>query len=100
MLAHQSAGRAVVFIGDGPSDRYAAGYSDVVFAKDSLEQICLAEGWEYVRWSAFAEIDAWLRETLAAFDADPGSLAGPQHRPLFCGAEVWGPGRFDPPQSG
>ena len=21
---------------------------------------------------------------------------GPHHRPLFCGAEVWGPGRFDP----
>ena len=46
VLAHQSAGRAVVFIGDGPSDRYAAGYSDVVFAKESLEQICVAEGWD------------------------------------------------------
>ena len=31
--AHQAAGRAVVFIGDGESDRYAAGYADVVWAK-------------------------------------------------------------------
>ena len=36
VLAHQAAGRAVVFIGDGESDRYAAGYSDVVFAKRAL----------------------------------------------------------------
>ena len=33
VLAHQAAGRAVVFIGDGESDRYAAGYADVVWAK-------------------------------------------------------------------
>ena len=48
------------------------------------------------RWTSFTEIDAWLQRTLAAFEADPPSLAGPRHRPLFCGAEVWGPGRFDP----
>ncbi len=100
VLAHQSAGRAVVFIGDGPSDRYAAGYSDVVFAKESLEQICVAEGWDYTRWAAFSEIDAWLSATLAAFASDPAALPGPRHRPLFCGAEVWGPGQFDPPPSG
>ena len=41
VLEHQAAGRAVVFIGDGESDRYAAGYSDVVFAKRSLVRICL-----------------------------------------------------------
>jgi 2-hydroxy-3-keto-5-methylthiopentenyl-1-phosphate phosphatase len=99
VLAHQSAGRAVVFIGDGPSDRYAAGYSDVVFAKESLEQICVAEGWDYTRWSAFSEIDAWLSATLTAFASDPAALPGPRHRPLFCGAEVWGPGQFDPPRS-
>src|SRR4029078_13328075 len=33
VLAHQAAGRAVVFVGDGESDRYAAGYSDIVWAK-------------------------------------------------------------------
>ena len=52
VLAHQAAGRAVVFIGDGESDRYAAGYSDVVWAKRSLERICLEAGWPFQRWTA------------------------------------------------
>ena len=69
VLAHQAAGRAVAFIGDGPSDRYAAGYSDIVFAKESLEQICIAEGWPYTRWTSFTEIDAWL-------DRDPRRVRG------------------------
>lgn len=96
VLAHQAAGRAVAFIGDGPSDRYAAGYSDVVFAKHALEQICLDAGWPFERWTAFTELQDWLERTLAAFAADPSSLPRPRRRPLFCGAEVWGPGRFDP----
>jgi len=96
VLAHQAAGRAVAFVGDGPSDRYAAGYSDTVFAKDALEQICLTEGWAFARWTSFAEVHRWLDGVLAAFAADPSSLPGPRDRPLFCGAEVWGPGRFDP----
>ena len=60
---------AVVFIGDGESDRYAAGYSDIVFAKRSLVRICLEAGWPFQRWTEFREIDA-----LAGGDA--GSLAG------------------------
>ena len=97
VLAHQAAGRAVVFVGDGESDRYAAGYADVVFAKHALERLCLERGWPFERWTAFSEIEAWLERRLAAFAADPASLSGPRSRPLFCGAEVWGPGRFDPP---
>ena len=98
VLAHQAAGRRVVFIGDGESDRYAAGYSDVVFAKHSLERFCLEQGWPFERWTSFAEIDRWLAAELAAFATDPGSYPRPVTRPLFCGAEVWGPGRFDPPR--
>jgi 2-hydroxy-3-keto-5-methylthiopentenyl-1-phosphate phosphatase len=94
--AHQAAGRAVVFIGDGESDRYAAGYADAVFAKHALERICREYGWPFRRWTAFSEIDAWLADVLARFAADPSSLAGPAPRPPFCGAEVWGPGRRDP----
>jgi len=94
--AHQAAGRAVAFIGDGPSDRYAAGYSDLVFAKHALEQICVQETWPYERWSSFAELDAWLERTLNSFATDAASLPGPGSHPLFCGAEVWGPGRSDP----
>lgn len=97
VLAHQAAGRAVAFVGDGPSDRYAAGYADQVFAKHALVQICLDAGWRFDRWTEFGEIHAWLDRALAAFAADPSSMPGPRARQLFCGAEVWGPGRFDPP---
>jgi HAD superfamily phosphoserine phosphatase-like hydrolase len=97
VLAHQAAGRAVVFIGDGESDRYAAGYSDVVWAKRSLVRICLEAGWAYRRWTEFAEIDAWLAEMLAAWELDPASLPGPRPRPFFCGPETWGDGLTDPP---
>ena len=100
VLAHQAAGRAVVFIGDGPSDRYAAGYSDLVFAKHELVQICVDSGWPFERWTSFADIGAWLERRLAAFAADPSSLPGPRPAPLFCGAEVWGPGRRDPVPGG
>jgi 2-hydroxy-3-keto-5-methylthiopentenyl-1-phosphate phosphatase len=97
VLAHQAAGRAVVFIGDGESDRYAAGYSDVVWAKRSLVRICLEAGWTFRRWTAFAEIDVWLAEVLAAWETDPATLSGPRALPFFCGPEVWGEGLADPP---
>jgi 2-hydroxy-3-keto-5-methylthiopentenyl-1-phosphate phosphatase len=95
--AHQAAGRAVAFIGDGESDRYAAGYADVVWAKRSLVKICIEAGWPFRRWTEFAEIDAWLARTLEAWRADPGSLPGPRPRPFFCGPEAWGAGLVDPP---
>ncbi len=97
VLAHQAAGRAVVFIGDGESDRYAAGYSDVVWAKRSLVRICVEAGWEFRRWTEFREIEAWLAEVLAAWRTDPATLPGPRVRRFFCGPEVWGDGRVDPP---
>jgi 2-hydroxy-3-keto-5-methylthiopentenyl-1-phosphate phosphatase len=97
VLAHQAAGRAVVFIGDGASDRYAAGYSDLVWAKRALVQICLEAGWDFRRWTEFSEIDNWLEETLVHWWTDPTGLAGPRARPFFCGPEVWGDGLVDPP---
>ncbi|MEO5965930.1 MAG: haloacid dehalogenase-like hydrolase [Candidatus Limnocylindrales bacterium] len=97
VLAHQAAGRRVVFIGDGESDRFAAGYADLVFAKRSLLTFCVERGLPFRRWTEFAEIHRWLDAELASFAADPASSAGPVARPFFCGAEVWGPGRIDPP---
>jgi 2-hydroxy-3-keto-5-methylthiopentenyl-1-phosphate phosphatase len=97
VLAHQVAGRSVVFIGDGESDRYAAGYSDVVFAKSLLARLCIDNGWPFHRWTEFVEIERWLAETITAWRADPASLPGPVARPFFCGPEVWGEGREDPP---
>lgn len=102
VLAHRAAGRRVVFIGDGESDRYAAGYSDIVFAKRSLERICMEAGWEFHRWTTFAEIEAWLADTLATWAADPSSISAlpadaPPPRGYFCGPEAWGEGQEDPP---
>jgi 2-hydroxy-3-keto-5-methylthiopentenyl-1-phosphate phosphatase len=97
VLAHQAAGRAVAFVGDGESDRYAAGYSDLVWAKRALVRICVEAGWDFRRWTEFSEIDAWLQETLGAWRADPDSLTGPRARTFFCGPEAWGAGLIDPP---
>ena len=100
VFAHQAAGRTVVFVGDGSSDRYAAGYSDIVFAKHALAVLCVEQGWPFRRWTDLAEIDAWLAETIAAWRADPTSIPAPARRPYFCGPEVWGPGRWDPAPPG
>jgi 2-hydroxy-3-keto-5-methylthiopentenyl-1-phosphate phosphatase len=97
VLAHQAAGRAVVFVGDGESDRYAAGYADVVFAKRSLVRICIEAGWPFRRWTELAEIDAWLAATVRDWRRDPATLAAPVARPFFCGPEAWGEGRENPP---
>jgi HAD superfamily phosphoserine phosphatase-like hydrolase len=103
VLAHRAAGRRVVFIGDGESDRYAAGYSDIVFAKRSLVRICVEAGWPFQRFTEFSEVDAWLSATLDQWSRDPSSIprvpAG--ERPpngYFCGPEVWGEGLVDPPR--
>jgi 2-hydroxy-3-keto-5-methylthiopentenyl-1-phosphate phosphatase len=98
VLAHRAAGRRVVFIGDGESDRYAAGYSDIVFAKRSLERICLEASWPFRRWTSFHEIETWLAETVA----DAGALVPvppgePPPNGFFCGPEAWGDGLVDPP---
>jgi hypothetical protein len=102
VLAHRAAGRQVAFIGDGESDRYAAGYSELVFAKRSLERICLEAGWPFRRWTAFNELDAWLAATMEAWAEDPTTLQAlppdaPPPRGFFCGPEVWGDGVEDPP---
>ena len=101
VLAHQAAGRAVVFIGDGESDRYAAGYSDVVFAKRSLVRICLEAGWPFQRWTEFARSTRGSADDAGRVAGGPGSLRRCRRTPpptaFFCGPEVWGDGRVDPP---
>jgi 2-hydroxy-3-keto-5-methylthiopentenyl-1-phosphate phosphatase len=102
VLAHRTAGRRVVFVGDGESDRYAAGYSDVVFAKRALVRICLEAGWPFHRWTEFREIEAWLADQVDAWQADPSTLTplptdAPPPNGFFCGEQVWGEGLVDPP---
>jgi 2-hydroxy-3-keto-5-methylthiopentenyl-1-phosphate phosphatase len=97
VLAHRASGRAVVFIGDGESDRYAAGYSDLVFAKRALVAICAGSGWPYRAWSSFAEIDEWLATALDGWARDRTPPVTPRAVEFFCGPEVWGPGHWRPP---
>ena len=102
VLAHRAVGRRVVFVGDGESDRYAAGYADKVFAKRSLVRICLDAGWPFERFTEFREVGAWLDATVRGWSADPRSLervppGAPPPNGYFCGPEVWGEGLVDPP---
>ncbi|MGD0018837.1 MAG: haloacid dehalogenase-like hydrolase [Candidatus Limnocylindrales bacterium] len=97
VLAHQAAGRSVVFIGDGETDRYAAAYADLVFAKRDLARLCRSEGWPFTPWQDFGGLTTWLDAAVEAWRSNPASL--PRHvvRPFICGPESWGPGRTDPP---
>lgn len=101
---HQAAGRVVVFIGDGTSDRYAAAHADMVFAKGSLARICDAERWPFTAWDDFTHVrgevetafaDGWLPSDPDALPAWRASHGRPP-RPFICGPEVWGPGRTTP----
>jgi 2-hydroxy-3-keto-5-methylthiopentenyl-1-phosphate phosphatase len=101
---HQQARRAVVFIGDGTSDRFAAAHADSVFAKGSLARICRQEGWPYRDWDRLADVADWL-EPAFADGSLPTSAAdfdrwradhAPAPRAFICGPEVWGEGRTVP----
>lgn len=97
VLAHQFQGRTVAFVGDGDSDRYAAAYSDLVFAKDALIDLCRKEGWQFDPWRNFDELTGWLDRTVERWHADPATLPAHSPRSFICGPEVWGPGLTDPP---
>jgi 2-hydroxy-3-keto-5-methylthiopentenyl-1-phosphate phosphatase len=102
---HQAAGRTVVFIGDGTSDRFAAAHADVVFAKDSLARICAAQGWPFTAWDNFGDISLDVEQMFGdgRLPLTPDRLPAwraahaPAPRPFICGPEVWGPGRYRPP---
>ncbi|MEX1344738.1 MAG: HAD-IB family phosphatase [Candidatus Limnocylindrales bacterium] len=98
---HRDAGRAVVFVGDGPSDRYAAHHADVIFAKASLAGWCEVENIPYEPWERLADVAEWLELALldgrlpasAAVYPDWATAARPEVESFICGPEVWGPGR-------
>jgi 2-hydroxy-3-keto-5-methylthiopentenyl-1-phosphate phosphatase len=101
---HQAAGRIVVFVGDGTSDRFAAAHAEIVFAKHSLARLCRAEGWPFIPWRTFADLTDWTERAFRGGDlprtsADVGPWRGrhaPAPRPFICGPEVWGPFRRTP----
>jgi 2-hydroxy-3-keto-5-methylthiopentenyl-1-phosphate phosphatase len=47
---------AIAFVGEGQSDRYGALYSDIVFAKDALVEICEQDGVAFRRWETFDDV--------------------------------------------
>jgi 2-hydroxy-3-keto-5-methylthiopentenyl-1-phosphate phosphatase len=101
---HQAAGRVVVFIGEGTSDRFGAAHAEMVFARDALAEICDAAGWPYIAWRRFddvlAEVErAWQDGRLPAAPDDMPRWRAEHGRPpapFICGPEVWGPGRTTP----
>jgi 2,3-diketo-5-methylthio-1-phosphopentane phosphatase len=100
---HRNMGRAVVFVGDGASDRYAAHHADVVFAKDALARYCDREHLGYLPWGRLADVAAWVSEALTdgRLPADRAAWAAWRtvHRPtlerFICGPEAWGVNAVD-----
>ncbi|MBA3778437.1 MAG: HAD-IB family phosphatase [Chloroflexi bacterium] len=101
---HQAASRAVVFIGDGTSDRFAAAHAEIVFAKEQLAELCQAEGWSYLPWQTFGDVTAWVEDAfvdgrlpVTAKDYEGWRAEhAPAPRAFICGPEVWGEGRTVP----
>ncbi len=94
--AHHDAGRVVVFVGDGPSDRYAAWHADVTFAKDSLRRWCESAGVAIQPWQQLADVTAWLAAAVdgGELPTEPDAAAAwraarPPRRPAYiCGPEA------------
>lgn len=59
----------VAFVGEGQSDRFAAHYADVVFAKERLVDICREVGIDFVPWRTFGDVQQALTE--ASFEPRP-----------------------------
>jgi 2-hydroxy-3-keto-5-methylthiopentenyl-1-phosphate phosphatase len=66
------AGGPVAFVGEGRSDRFAALYADVVFAKDVLVDVARTDGVPFLPWDTFDDV----RETLETLDVMPGPVGG------------------------
>ncbi len=67
----QRDGRCVAFVGNGLSDRYAAHYADVVFAREPLAGICARAGIPAHDWDTFADVRSVL-EAADLTDRRPG----------------------------
>jgi 2-hydroxy-3-keto-5-methylthiopentenyl-1-phosphate phosphatase len=70
-ISFREAHGSVAFIGEGPSDRFGALYSDLVFAKDQLTEYCKADG---VRALAYTDFDD-VRRVLESGEPAPGPVA-------------------------
>ena len=95
---HRNEGRAVVFVGDGASDRYAAHHADVVFAKEALARYCDRERLATSDGSACqtSRPGPWRRSrTVGCLSIAPRGRSGrrcigPGRERFICGPEAWG----------
>jgi 2-hydroxy-3-keto-5-methylthiopentenyl-1-phosphate phosphatase len=56
VLGYRDRAGPVAFIGEGHTDRYGALYSDLVFAKKHLVDICRSDGVPFVAWDTFDDV--------------------------------------------
>jgi 2-hydroxy-3-keto-5-methylthiopentenyl-1-phosphate phosphatase len=87
VLSHQTAGRHVVYVGDGYSDQYAISYADTVFAKGDLVGICRDREVAFEPWSTFDDVREWLMDRHGR-----RGLGSPTAHPFVCGPEAWADG--------
>jgi 2,3-diketo-5-methylthio-1-phosphopentane phosphatase len=66
-----AAGQRVVMVGNGASDLCAARLADLVFARDTLAELCDREGLPYQPWSSFDDVIDGLPAAIA-FHPPPG----------------------------
>ena len=69
-------GTVMVFVGDGISDRYAAAYADVVFAKDKLAAFCDDASIPYTPYDTLAAVAEGIERLAGAGLPLPRSLSG------------------------
>jgi 2-hydroxy-3-keto-5-methylthiopentenyl-1-phosphate phosphatase len=60
VLGHRARHGPVAFVGEGSSDRYAALYADVTFAKLALVAHCERDGVPFIPWNDFDDVRRWL----------------------------------------
>jgi 2-hydroxy-3-keto-5-methylthiopentenyl-1-phosphate phosphatase len=70
----------VAFVGEGHSDRYGALYSDLVFAKKHLVDLCMRDGIPFRMWETFDDVRSGIED---AADV-PGPVA-----PETCPGWTW-----------
>jgi len=77
VLSYRERRGPVAFVGDGYSDRFAALYADLVFAKQDLARICAVDGIPFTPWQSFDDVRAGLARRLASGrPPDPGVCPG------------------------
>jgi 2,3-diketo-5-methylthio-1-phosphopentane phosphatase len=65
MLSRAGEQDVIAYIGEGYSDRCAAQYADIVFAKDDLQRYCQKENISYYPYTDFHDVISRYRQLLA-----------------------------------